>query len=83
MSLDLSDLPNIVSGALAPLDMTALAGPDGPTHPPRILLLYGSLREKSYSQMAAEEGNGDELLCDEHQESFDKFVAEMKKSQDK
>ena len=54
--LDLSDLPNIVPEALAPLDMMALAGSDGPSHPPRILLLYGSLREKSYSRMAAEEG---------------------------
>lgn len=50
------DMPNLVSGALQPLDLAALAGPDGPTHPPRILLLYGSLRETSYSRLAAEEG---------------------------
>lgn len=54
--LDLSDLPLIVPGALAPLDVTSLAGPDGPTHPPRILILYGSLRDTSYSRLAAEEG---------------------------
>ncbi len=32
--------------------------PEGPrsTHPPRILFLYGSLRERSYSRLLAEEG---------------------------
>lgn len=29
--------------------------PDIPGHPPRILVLYGSLRERSYSRLAAEE----------------------------
>jgi arsenical resistance protein ArsH len=38
----------------------ALQGPDsglaaGPRHPPRILLLYGSLRERSYSRFVIEE----------------------------
>src|SRR5919109_3248607 len=28
---------------------------DGPQHPPRILLLYGSLRERSYSRLVVEE----------------------------
>jgi len=51
-----ADMPNLVDGALKPLDISALAGPDGPTHPPRILLLYGSVREQSYSRAAAEEG---------------------------
>jgi len=51
-----ADMPNLVDGALKPLDVSALAGPDGPTHPPRILLLYGSVREQSYSRAAAEEG---------------------------
>jgi len=31
-------------------------GDDIPGHPPRILVLYGSLRERSYSRLAAEEG---------------------------
>lgn len=53
---DISDLPNIVPGALVPLDVAALAGPDAPQHPPRILLLYGSLRPVSYSRLCAEEG---------------------------
>ena len=56
MTIDISDMPNIVPGALQPLDIPALAGLDAPTHPPRILLLYGSLRPVSYSRLAAEEG---------------------------
>lgn len=56
MTIDLSDMPNIVPGALQPLDIGALTGPDHPDHPPRILLLYGSLRDTSYSRLCAEEG---------------------------
>jgi arsenic resistance protein ArsH len=55
MSLDMSDMPNIVAGALVPMDIAALAGPNSPTHAPRILLLYGSLRATSYSRLCAEE----------------------------
>jgi arsenic resistance protein ArsH len=51
-----NDMPNIVPGALQPLDVPALTGLDDPGHPPRILLLYGSLRETSYSRLCAEEG---------------------------
>ena len=54
--MDISDMPNIVPGQLQPLDYAALAGSDGPSHPPRILLLYGSLRPVSYSRLCAEEG---------------------------
>lgn len=54
--IDIEDMDNVVAGALKPLDIAALAGPDGPVHPPRILLLYGSLRDTSYSRAAAEEG---------------------------
>lgn len=56
MTIDISDMPNLVPGALQPLDIPALAGPDAPDHAPRILLLYGSLRETSYSRLCAEEG---------------------------
>ena len=56
MTSDVPDMPNLVTGALAPLDIAALAGSDAPEHAPRILLLYGSLRESSYSRMCAEEG---------------------------
>lgn len=54
--IDTTGMPNIVAGALHPLDIPALAGPNEPDHPPRILLLYGSLRDTSYSRLAAEEG---------------------------
>ncbi|MEM1236513.1 MAG: arsenical resistance protein ArsH [Pseudomonadota bacterium] len=54
--MDLSELPNLVPEALKPLDFQALAGPGDDGHPPRILLLYGSLRDVSYSRKAAEEG---------------------------
>lgn len=54
--IDTSDMPNVAAGALQHLDIQALAGPDAPDHPPRILLLYGSLRDTSYSRAAAEEG---------------------------
>jgi len=48
-------LPNIDSEKLQPIDVEALAGPDEPRHPPRILVLYGSLRERSFSRLASEE----------------------------
>ena len=54
--IDTSDMPNIAAEALKPLDFPALVGPDEPDHPPRILLLYGSLRDTSYSRAAAQEG---------------------------
>jgi arsenic resistance protein ArsH len=56
MAVDTPDLPNIAPEAFRPLDIAALAGAGAPTHPPRILLLYGSLREVSYSRLCAEEG---------------------------
>ena len=54
--IDLSDLPNIAPGAMKPLDWDALAAPDDDRHAPRILLLYGSLRDVSYSRKICEEG---------------------------
>lgn len=56
MPIDLSDLPNIEPGALKPIDPSVLIGPEEPAHPPRILMLYGSLRETSFSRFSAEEG---------------------------
>ncbi|MEX0311775.1 MAG: arsenical resistance protein ArsH [Tateyamaria sp.] len=50
------DLPALVHAALTRIDVDALKAPDDPGHPPRILLLYGSLRDASYSRRAAEEG---------------------------
>lgn len=51
----MTDLPNLILDALPPIDVDALVGPDDPRHAPRILLLYGSLREASYSRKAVEE----------------------------
>jgi len=53
--MDLSDLPNVAADALQPIDFGALKGLDDSGHPPRILLLYGSLRDVSYSRLAAME----------------------------
>lgn len=49
------DLPNIAPDMLRPIDIAALAGPGAPAHAPRILVLYGSIRERSYSRLASEE----------------------------
>ena len=49
------DLPALVKAALPAIDTGVLRAPDDPGHPPRILLLYGSLRPESYSRRAAEE----------------------------
>lgn len=49
------DLPALVRAALPQIDVEALKARDDPGHKPRILLLYGSLREQSYSRRAAEE----------------------------
>ena len=46
---DVSDLPNLVPGVFDRPDEAQLAAPLL-THKPRILLLYGSLRERSYSR---------------------------------
>ena len=54
MTADLFDLPNIVTDAFATPDTAALR-PAFSTHKPRILLLYGSLRERSYSRFATME----------------------------
>ncbi|TDX24763.1 arsenic resistance protein ArsH [Modicisalibacter xianhensis] len=53
--MTLDQLPNIDPERLHPIDVNALVGPDQPRHPPRILVLYGSLRERSYSRLVSEE----------------------------
>ncbi|MGX1306627.1 arsenic resistance protein ArsH [Amorphus suaedae] len=50
------DLPNIAPDSLHAIDPACYASADDPGHPPRILLLYGSLRQHSYSRFAVEEG---------------------------
>ena len=49
------DLPDIDLTQLNPIDVDALVAPGDLRHPPRILILYGSLRERSYSRLLAEE----------------------------
>jgi arsenic resistance protein ArsH len=45
----ISDLPNLIPGAIR---QPSLPTVQHASHPPRILLLYGSLRERSYSRFA-------------------------------
>ena len=46
----MAELPNIVEGAFEVPERTQLAQPRLSDQPPRILLLYGSLRQRSYSR---------------------------------
>jgi len=52
----LPDTPNIDEDQFHPIDEARLFPSERPTHPPRILLLYGSLRARSFSRLLAEEG---------------------------
>ncbi|MCI5077405.1 arsenical resistance protein ArsH [Oricola sp.] len=47
---DDKSLPNIVGEALKPIDVSALRGGTVSDHKPRVLMLYGSQRERSYSR---------------------------------
>jgi arsenical resistance protein ArsH len=49
------DLPNIDACRFLPIDDKALFDPPRAIHKPRILMLYGSLRQRSYSRLATEE----------------------------
>ncbi|MGR3593645.1 MAG: arsenical resistance protein ArsH [Limimaricola soesokkakensis] len=49
------DLPNLDLDLLAPVDPALYVAPGDPGHAPRILILYGSLRERSFSRFVAEE----------------------------
>lgn len=49
------ELTNIDPQKLHPIDVNALTEPGAPRHPPRVLVLYGSLRERSFSRLASEE----------------------------
>ncbi|QDL90656.1 arsenical resistance protein ArsH [Paroceanicella profunda] len=48
---DLTDLPRLDPALLRPIRAADWARPGDPGHPPRILLLTGSLRERSYSRL--------------------------------
>ena len=52
---DLSDTPNIEVTHFQKIDRNRLLKPERASHNPRILLLYGSLRERSFSRLVTEE----------------------------
>lgn len=51
----LADLPQLDAALFHRTDLAALFPATPSRHPPRILLLYGSLRERSYSRLLTEE----------------------------
>ena len=51
----MSDTPNIPDALLPGIDHAALLSPARATHAPRILILYGSLRPRSFSRLSGEE----------------------------
>ena len=51
----MTDLPNIDTACFRIPAAADLAASDRSSEPPRILLLYGSLRDRSYSRLCAEE----------------------------
>ncbi|MBV7395492.1 arsenical resistance protein ArsH [Mameliella sediminis] len=51
----MTDTANIQDESLHPITTDSLFPQDHSTHAPRILILYGSLRERSYSRLSAEE----------------------------
>ena len=56
-NINIDDLPNIDPDNLQPIDIDALIGANDARHPPKILVLYGSLRTRSFSKLAAEEAS--------------------------
>jgi len=52
----MSDTPQLNAAAFAAIDRDRLLTPALATHAPRILILYGSLRARSFSRLTAEEG---------------------------
>lgn len=50
-----SSTPQIDDACFAPINRQSLLNPDISAHPPRLLILYGSLRARSFSRLAAEE----------------------------
>ncbi|NVO24216.1 arsenical resistance protein ArsH [Donghicola mangrovi] len=51
----MTDTPNIDDSLFQAVDFERLFNVERSTHAPRILILYGSLRERSYSRLLAEE----------------------------
>lgn len=50
-----NQLPNIDTEVIKPIDKDRLFDAKKSTHAPKILLMYGSLRERSFSRLATEE----------------------------
>ena len=50
---NLNDLPNLSTGLFAKPTLEQLSPTTRATHPPRFLLLYGSLRKRSFSKLLA------------------------------
>ena len=48
-------MPALDAAMIAPIDLDSLATRGDTLHPPRILILYGSLRDRSFSRFVAEE----------------------------
>jgi arsenic resistance protein ArsH len=51
----LADTPNLIEEHFHAIDTDRLLMPEWATHAPRILLLYGSLRDRSFSRLITEE----------------------------
>lgn len=51
----MTDTPNISNEHFRSIETAQLVSKDEPEHPPRILLLYGSLRDRSFSRLMTEE----------------------------
>lgn len=51
----IDDLPNIEADSLRPIDAGTLGLTSEPDHAVRVLMLYGSLRERSYSRFMTQE----------------------------
>ena len=51
----MTDTPNISDEHFRTIDPVRLVSKDEPNHAPRILLLYGSLRDRSFSRLMTEE----------------------------
>ena len=50
-----ANLPNLDQTTLQPIDLDEFENTKPPKHPVRVLMLYGSLRERSYSRLLTEE----------------------------
>jgi arsenic resistance protein ArsH len=55
LSDPLDTFPNLDEACFQPIDQARLFNTSRSTHAPKILLLYGSLRERSYSRLATQE----------------------------